>query len=74
MFEFIQNLQETSGEVPQAEDLIIAITSRTVMIRDGRLPCWNEAAGLWKNQPEFMLLGTLKGKRCFAAELKENHL
>ena len=44
------------------------------MIRDGRLPCWNEAAGLWKNQPEFMLLGTLKGKRCFAAELKENHL
>ena len=74
VFEFIQKLQETTGSVPQSEDLIILLNRQSVFIRDGVLPCRGGIANLPENSMEFMLLGEIDGQRCFAAEISGNEI
>lgn len=71
MFDFIQELNAVSGMHPEAGDWIIPLNSRNVIISGDSLPCWQETAELFPPDPGFMLLGTIDGRRCFAAEVPE---
>jgi len=72
VFEFIQKLQDTCGKVPADDEFIIPFTARTVIVSGSRLLHWGEAAHLWQDEPEFLLLGKVDGKNCFAVEFDGN--
>ena len=74
MFEFIQNMRDSFGAVPDDNDAVIILQGRDTVLdfgldeKNGRFPVWQEVKAI-VNSDTLMLTGSLDGKRCFAVEL-----
>lgn len=69
MFEFVSNLKAGEEAVISESDLIMLFCGRSLLLDGKKLPGWCDVQHFLPDAVEYVLVGMLDEKRCFAAEI-----